>query len=105
MSEEKKSPEIKQIDLPIVKKLEEASKIGFFCEAIESEEYLEPHVRLRVEGLPAVDDLPAEDDLVLTPWCSVSDLTLMLQGVLLLHPMILKVIKDRQKNAEPPKEE
>lgn len=97
----------KRIDLPIVKKLEEASKVGFYVELNEDASLLEPMVRLCIEGLPAVPEekLEAIPDVVLCPWTTVQTLTSMLQGVMLLHPVIIQAIKQRNGNAEKPKEE
>lgn len=102
----KKEVEIKSVSLPIVDKLEEMSKCGFFVESKEDPEVLEPLVRLCAEGKPAVpeDGIAEEEPIILCPWSSVSSLTLMLQGALYLHPLLIKVIKDHNGNAEAPKE-
>lgn len=99
--------EIKKIDLPVVQKLEEASKCGFYAESLVDPEILEPLVRLKVEGKPAVDEegIPAEEDKVLIPWCPVTVLTTILQGVMYVHPLIMKVIQDHNGNAPKPKDE
>lgn len=94
---------ISRISLAMVEKLEDASKIGFFCESKEDANYLAPSVRLAVEGAPNQDGSHG-DPVYLTPWCSVSDLSLMIQGVMFLHPLIIKIIKDRQANAPSPEE-
>lgn len=107
MNEQKKEVEVKKISLPIVDKLEELSKCGFYCESMEDPEILEPLVRLCAEGKPAVpeENIPEEEPVILTPWCTVSNLTIMLQGVLYLHPMVAKVIKDHNGNAPRPQGE
>lgn len=104
--EKDEQAEIKRISLPTVEKLEELSKCGFYCEAKEDKEVLEPLVRLCAEGTPGVPEEGIEEGepIVLCPWSTVQSLTLMLQGVLYLHPMIMKVIKSHNGNADKPKE-
>lgn len=107
MKKEKNEIEVKKISLPIVDKLEELSKCGFYCESKEDPSVLEPLVRLCAEGKPAIpeENIPEDPAIELTPWCTVSNLTLMLQGVLYLHPMVAKVVKDHNGNASKPQGE
>lgn len=102
----KKEIKIEKISLPIVDKLEENAKCGFYVEAKNDPEVLEPLVRLRAEGKPAVPEegIEAEEDLILCPWSTVSSLTLMLQGVMYLHPLVLKVVREHNGNAPKPQE-
>lgn len=104
--EEKKEIEIKVIKLPIVDQLEENAKCGFFVQAKEDPSCLEPLVRLACEGKPAVPEegIEEEEPTILCPWSTVSSLTLMLQGALYLHPLLMKVVKDHNGNAQKPKE-
>lgn len=104
--EKKMEVEVKKISLPIVDKLEEMSKCGFYVEEKSDPEVLEPLVRLCAEGKPAVPEegIEEEEPTILCPWSTVSSLTLMLQGALYLHPLLIKVIKDHNGNAVAPKE-
>lgn len=89
-----------RIELAAVKQLEEATKVGFYVELkSQDDSYLEQHVRLMCESKDG-----ESDDTPLTPWCSPDTLSTMVNGCLFLHPLLLKVIRDRQKNAENPEE-
>lgn len=88
---------IQRVPFEPVDKLEEAAKVGFYCERKLDDSLLEPLVRLCCE-----DKDPDKQDLILTPWCAVSVLGAMIQGCLYLNPLILRCIKENQKNAPTP---
>ncbi len=88
---------IQRVPFEPVDKLEEAAKVGFYCERKLDDSLLEPLVRLRCE-----DKDPDKEDVILTPWCAVSVLGAMIQGCLYLNPLILRCIKANQENAPAP---
>lgn len=91
---------IKSIPFPPVEALEKAAKVGFYCEKRDDDDsMLEDLVRLRCESKD-----PDQEDTILTPWCSAATLGAMVQGCLYLNPLIIKCIKDNQKNAPTPEE-
>lgn len=104
MSKKKKDqaiPEGRKFYLPIVQKLDELTMVGIYDEILEDKDYLEPLYRLRIESKD-LDDVGG--DPILCPWTSAQVLTNWIQGALFLQPLLLKVIRERQANAEPPKE-
>ena len=98
---------IERVAVPAVDLLEKQCKVGFFAERNIDKNNLDIHYRLVVEGLPAQPDenLEAVPDQVLIPWCDLKTFNALLQGAMYVQPLLLAVVKDRQKNAEPPKEE
>lgn len=90
---------IERVNLPSVDRLEELSKVGFFVERQQKADVLQPLYRL---GCESKDGLADPD--YLTPWCCAYDLQTMIDGCLFLNPLIMKVIRDRQANAEKPVE-
>lgn len=89
-----------QIKVPAVEKLEEISKVGFFAQVAEDPDHahLLPEVRLCCE----TEDL--ENPIILTPFMPINVLSDMIQGAIYLQPLLIKTIKERQKNAEAPQE-
>ena len=85
-------------ELKSVNTLEEVSKVGFACQAMESETLLHPLVRLVVENDTENDPTPA------TPFMPVEELDFLLNGALFLQPFLVKVIKERQADKPAPSE-
>lgn len=89
------------IRLEAVEQLEKASRVGFYVELRSHEdEFLEEHVRLMCESKDG--ESPATP---LTPWVSPATLSTMVNGCLFLYPLIMQVIRDRQKNAKDPEKD
>lgn len=98
---------IERVSVPAVEFLEKGSKVGFFAERKIDKENLDILYRLKLEGLPAISEegLEAVEDQVFIPWTDLKTLNALLQGAMYLQPLLLAAIKDRQKNAESPKED
>ena len=89
-----------EVHIQAVDQLEEAAKVGFWCEKRpDDDQMLEPLVRLVADPKDG-----SAETIKLTPWCNVATLSQMVQGCLYLHPLLMKVIKEFQKNAENPEE-
>lgn len=81
-----------------VEKLEDAAKVGFYCEARPLDDtLLEPMYRLCCESKD-----PDAAPTILTPWCTAASLGAMVQGCMFLNPLIIRCIKENQKNADNP---
>lgn len=96
---------IERVQVPAVEELEKNCKVGFYAERNIDRNFLDIQYRLRVEGLPAVPEENLEEvpDQTLIPWCDLKTFNALLQGAMYVQPLLLAVVKDRQKNAEPPK--
>lgn len=92
--------DLNRVNFAPVEKLESLAKVGFYCEQRQADDsMLEPLLRLCCESKD-----PDGDSVILTPWCTSATLGAMVQGCMYLNPLILKCIKENQKNAETPNE-
>lgn len=91
---------VERVQFAPVEKLEEISKVGFICERLVSSKILAPLFRLSVEKNrgEGIDEYPQP----LTPFVSAETLSDMLSGVLFLQPLVVRTIKEYQKNAPDP---
>lgn len=88
-------------ELPIVKFLEERSKLGFRTQVKNSKEDFEPLFRLVCDD----PDPDKTDPVICTPYCTAQALTTLVQGFLYLNPIIGKVMHEAHKNATAPETE
>lgn len=88
---------IEVVKLASIEKLEEVTKVGFFCERKQFPDILEMQYRLACES----KDGDSDPDY-LTPFMTAQTLQTMIDGCLFLYPLLMKIIKDRQSNAEDP---
>lgn len=97
---------IERVQVPAVEELEKNCKVGFYAERNIDRNFLDIQYRLKIEGMPGVpeENLAEVPDQVLIPWCDLKTFNALLQGAMYVQPLLLAVVKDRQKNAEPPKE-
>lgn len=97
--------EFSRFSLKAVDDLEKNAKVGFYVQQrrfVSDDPFnseLEPIVRLCCESRD-----PDKADFILTPFMSVPVLSNMVQGAMLLHPVLLKAVKDINSNAEKPEE-
>lgn len=103
---EEKEIKVQRVPFQPVDMLEENAKVGFYTEErAQDDSIMEPLVRLCCEPKDEDPDNPeANEPIVLTPWCSTVTLAGMVQGCMFLYPLIVKVIKEKQANAEKPQE-